>query len=90
ANPFQAAFASGAAFVFGGSLPLLVAFTIPIQNMISLQYVFAIAFLGLLGAIAAKAGGSSILRAVIRITFWGTVAMGLTGLIGHLFGVNVA
>ena len=52
-------------------------------------YVFAIIFLIILGALAAKTGGSSIGRAIIRITFWGTIAMGLTALVGYLFGVSV-
>ncbi len=89
ANPFQAALASGAAFVFGGALPVFVAFLGNLTRLIYLQYGFAIVFLILLGAIAAKAGGSNVSRAIIRITFWGTLAMGLTGLIGYLFGVNV-
>jgi VIT1/CCC1 family predicted Fe2+/Mn2+ transporter len=50
-------------------------------------YGFAIFFLIVLGILAAKTGGSSIGRAIVRITFWGTVAMGLTALVGHLFGV---
>ena len=52
-------------------------------------YGFALFFLIVLGALAAKTGGSSIIKAIIRITFWGTVAMGLTALVGHLFGVNL-
>ncbi len=48
-------------------------------------YGFALFFLIILGAVAAKTGGSSIRKAVIRITFWGTVAMGLTALVGYLF-----
>ena len=90
ANPFQAAIASGAAFIFGGALPVVVAFFGNLNSMIYLQYGFAIAFLILLGAVAAKTGGSSVWRAVLRITFWGTLAMGLTALIGYLFGVNLA
>ncbi len=89
ANPFQAAIASGAAFVFGGSLPVIVAFMGQLHQMVYLQYIFAIVFLAILGAVAAKTGGSKIWRAVIRITFWGTLAMGATALIGYLFGVNV-
>jgi VIT1/CCC1 family predicted Fe2+/Mn2+ transporter len=57
--------------------------------MVYSLYGFAIFFLIILGALAAKTGGSDILKAVIRITFWGTVAMGLTALVGHLFNVNV-
>lgn len=89
ARPIQAALASGAAFTVGGILPLLVTLFSPLQSMEYLLYGFAIAFLAILGAVAAKAGGSSILKAIARITFWGTIAMGLTALVGYLFGVTV-
>ncbi len=90
ANPIQAAFASGAAFTVGGVLPLLVSIFLPLKHMEYYLYGFAIIFLILLGALAAKAGGSSIIKAIIRITFWGTAAMGLTALVGYLFNVSVA
>lgn len=90
AKPIQAALASGFAFTFGGILPLFVVLFFPVKNMEYALYLFAIIFLALSGAIAAKAGGSSIPKAVLRITFWGTVAMGLTALVGYLFGVNLA
>lgn len=89
ANPIQAAIASGAAFTVGGSLPFIVALLAPLTGLEYYLYIFATIFLITLGAIAAKAGGSSIMKAVIRITFWGTVAMGLTAFVGYLFGVNV-
>ena len=89
AKPIQAAFASGAAFTIGGILPLLVALFMPLQNMEYYLYGFATFFLIILGALAARTGGSSIGKAIIRITFWGTIAMGLTALVGYLFGVNV-
>lgn len=89
ANPIQAAFASGASFTIGGLLPLLVTLVLPLENLEFSLYGFSIIFLVLLGGMAAKTGGSNIGRAVIRITFWGTIAMGLTALVGHLFGVNV-
>jgi len=89
AKPIQAAFASGAAFTVGGVLPLLVAFFMPLRHMEYYLYGSAILFLIILGALAAKAGGSSIGKAIVRITFWGTIAMGLTALVGYLFGVNL-
>ena len=89
ANPIQAALASGASFVLGGILPLLVTVFMPLKNMEYWLYAFATIFLIILGAIAAKTGGSSVVRAIIRITFWGTVAMGLTALVGYLFGVSL-
>ena len=89
AKPFQAALASGAAFVIGGTLPLVVAIFGNLSQMIYLQYGFAILFLVTLGSVAAKTGGSSILKAILRVTWWGTMAMGITALIGHLFGISV-
>jgi len=89
AKPIQAAFASGAAFTVGGILPLLVALFLPLRSMEYSLYGFALFFLVILGALAAKTGGSSISKAIIRITFWGTVAMGLTALVGYLFGVAI-
>ena len=89
ANPIQAALASGAAFTLGGVLPLLVALFFPIEGMEYALYGFSIVFLVVLGIIAAKTGGSSIPKAIVRITAWGTIAMGITALVGYLFGVNV-
>lgn len=89
AKPIQAAFASGTAFTVGGILPLLVALFMPLRSMEYSLYGFAIFFLILLGALAARAGGSSIVKAIIRITFWGTMVMGLTALVGFLFGINL-
>jgi VIT1/CCC1 family predicted Fe2+/Mn2+ transporter len=80
ANPIQAALASGAAFTVGGLLPLLVVLFAPLSGM---------EFLMLLGATSAKAGGAKVTKAIIRITIWSTLAMGLSGLVGYLFGVSV-
>ncbi len=85
----QAAFASGLAFTVGGILPLMVSIFLPLKNLEYYLYSFAIVFLIILGSLAAIAGGSSVIKAVVRITFWGTIAMGLTALIGYLFGVNM-
>lgn len=89
AKPIQAAFASGLSFTVGGMLPLIVTLFLPVKSLEYYLYGFAIFFLVILGALAAKTGGSSIVKAVIRITFWGTVAMGITAFVGYLFNVNV-
>ena len=89
ARPIQAAVASGAAFTAGGVLPLLVALLAPVARMEYFLYGFTIISLILLGTIAAKTGGSNILKAVLRIVIWGTIAMGLSALVGYLFGVKV-
>ena len=89
AKPLQAAVASAAAFITGGLLPFAIALFAPLKNMVVYQYVFAIIFLALSGAVAAKAGGSNTLKAVFRITIWGTLAMVLSALVGYLFNINV-
>ncbi len=89
ANPIQAALASGASFLVGGVLPLLVILFAPIIGMEYWLYGCTIIFLMILGAMAAKTGGSNVLKAIVRITVWGTIAMGLSALVGYLFGINV-
>ena len=89
ANPLQAAMASGAAFTLGGALPLLVALFFPLGKMEFALYGSAIIFLIVLGIIASKTGGSKPFKSVARITIWGTLAMGLTALVGYFFGVSV-
>ena len=89
AKPIQAAFSSGAAFTVGGLLPLFVTLFMPLKTLEYSLYGFAILFLIILGGLAAKTGGSSIRKAIFRITFWGTIAMGLTALVGYLFNVNI-
>ncbi|MDB4286173.1 VIT family protein [bacterium] len=89
AKPLQAAWASGTAFSVGGILPLLVVLFMPLVHMEYYLYGFAIFFLIILGVMSARAGGSGITKAIIRITFWGTVAMGLTAIVGHFFGVGL-
>lgn len=88
ANPIQAALASGAAFTIGGVFPLLVILFAPVEGLEYFLYGFTILFLIVLGIIAAKTGGSSIKKAVLRIAIWGTIAMGLSALVGYLFGVR--
>ena len=85
AKPLQAALASGTAFTAGGLLPFLLAIFAPIHQMVIYQYVFSLIFLALLGYIAAKAGGSSKTKGILRICFWSTIAMGITAIIGYLF-----
>jgi VIT1/CCC1 family predicted Fe2+/Mn2+ transporter len=85
----QAALASGTAFVVGGLLPTLTTILLPVNGMEYYLYGFAIVFLVILGVVAAKTGGSSIRKAIVRVTLWGTIAMGLSALVGYLFGVNI-
>jgi VIT1/CCC1 family predicted Fe2+/Mn2+ transporter len=89
AKPLQAAVASFGSFALGALLPCIVSFLAPIKEMVYFQYGFSIIFLMILGAVSAKTGGSKMGIAVLRICFWGTVAMGITALVGHFFGVNI-
>lgn len=88
AKPMEAALASAASFIIGGLLPLLVSIFAPIKLMVIYQYGFSIIFLALSAVIAAKAGGSNRIKAVMRICFWGTAAMLMTAVVGYLFGVK--
>lgn len=89
-KPLQAAVASAASFIVGGVLPLLVAIFASVYKMIYYQYGFAIIFLAFSGILAAKAGGSSILKSALRICIWGTIAMAMSAFVGHLFGVQAS
>lgn len=89
ANPVQAALASGASFTIGGALPLLAVLFAPSVGLEYWLYGFTLFSLMVLGAISAKTGGAKVGSAVLRITVWGTIAMGLSALVGYIFGVNV-
>jgi VIT1/CCC1 family predicted Fe2+/Mn2+ transporter len=89
ARPIQAAFASAATFAAGAALPLAVAAAAPTAHIIVLVAIASLVCLGLLGSIAARAGGASMARGASRVTFWGVVALAATALIGRLFGASV-
>ncbi|SKB64116.1 Predicted Fe2+/Mn2+ transporter, VIT1/CCC1 family [Soonwooa buanensis] len=89
AKPLQAAVASFLSFLSGAALPMILAIFAPESEMVYYQYGFSIVFLMILGAISAKTGGSNIGIAMARICFWGTVAMLVTAIVGHVFGVNL-
>jgi len=89
ANPVQAALASAAAFATGAVLPLGVAWVTPMSALIAAVSATSLLFLALLGGIAARAGGASIVTGALRVTFWGALAMAATAGIGRLFGTAV-
>jgi VIT1/CCC1 family predicted Fe2+/Mn2+ transporter len=90
ARPVQAALASAAAFATGAVLPLGVAWATPMSGLIVIVSTTSLVFLALLGGIAARAGGASIVTGALRVTFWGALAMAATAGIGRLFGTAVA
>ncbi|MSQ91505.1 MAG: VIT family protein [Gammaproteobacteria bacterium] len=87
ARPVQAAIASALSFAVGAALPLLTVVIVPHAMMLSLVATLSLAFLALLGGIAARVGGARISIGAIRVTFWGALAMALTAAVGSLFGV---
>lgn len=87
AHPVQAALYSAATFTLGASLPLMVAWLTPVTSLPFAVALFSLVFLALLGSIAAHAGGASRITGAIRVTFWGALAMVLTALVGHIFGL---
>lgn len=90
ARPIQAALASAASFSVGAALPLLMVVLFSGAALSIAVTLSAIAFLALLGGVGAKLGGASVVRAIIRVTFWGAFAMAATAGIGSLFGTAVS
>jgi VIT1/CCC1 family predicted Fe2+/Mn2+ transporter len=86
ARPVQAAFASAGSFAVGAAMPLLVTAMAPSAGLIPLVSGTSLAFLALLGGLAARAGGAEVSMGAIRVTFWGALAMALTASVGWLFG----
>lgn len=89
ARPVQAAFASAGSFAGGAVLPLLLVVVVPGSALIWAVAGGSLCFLAVLGWLAASAGGSPRLKSVVRLTFWGALAMGLTAGVGALFGAKV-
>ena len=87
AKPLQAALASATAFTIGAALPLLSAWLAAQQYLAQTVAGSSLIFLMLLGGLAARSGGASIAKGIIRVTFWGGLAMAVTAAVGSLFGV---
>ncbi len=89
ARPVQAALTSAATFAVGAAMPILTVLVSPPGTLVPVVGIASLAFLALLGAVGAKAGGADVLKATARVTFWGALAMGLTAGIGAIFGTVV-
>ena len=89
ARPVQAAFTSAATFTIGAALPLSIVIVAPFALIVPIVALASIAFLALLGGVGARAGRAPPLKAVLRVTFWGALAMGLTAVIGRIVGTVV-
>lgn len=89
ARPVQAALASAAAFSVGAAMPLAMVLISNPKNIIALVSAASLAFLVLLGVLAARVGGANPWRGAVRVGFWGALAMAVTAGIGSLFGAVV-
>jgi len=87
AKPVQAAVASAATFSVGAEAPLLMVTVSPRNLFIPIVSVTALLLLALLGGLAASVGGAPIAKAVVRVGFWGALAMAATAAVGWVFGV---
>lgn len=86
ARPVQAALTSAATFSVGAALPLATVLIAPAGQLPLVVAMASLAYLALLGAVGAKAGGASVMRASARVTIWGAIAMALTAGIGKAVG----
>jgi vacuolar iron transporter family protein len=89
ARPVQAALTSAATFTTGAAMPLAMVVLAPLAKLVVIVSLASLAFLALLGAVGARAGGAPVLKAVVRVTFWGAFAMAVTAAIGRLVGTAI-
>lgn len=89
ARPIQAALTSAATFSVGAAMPLVMVLLTPRSFLVAGVSIASLVFLALLGGIGAQAGGANVIRATLRVTFWGALAMALTAGIGAIFGTVV-
>jgi vacuolar iron transporter family protein len=86
ARPVQAALTSAVTFAFGAAIPLLIAIASPMARIPWVVSAGSLVALAVLGAAGAQTGGAGVLRPMLRVTFWGAIAMGATAAVGRLVG----
>ena len=86
ARPTQAALASAVSFAVGAAAPAILVALLPVRDMTLSVVGVTLGLLLVLGGLAARLGGASVLRGALRVAFWGAVAMGFTALVGHVLG----
>lgn len=86
ARPVQAAVTSAMTFKLGALPPLIAAVLVPRASMVWVVAAMSLVLLASLGAIGARIGGAPIVRAVVRVTFWGAMALVVTAVVGKLVG----
>lgn len=90
ARPVQAALTSAATFATGAALPLVMSMVLPQHYLAWGVSLASLGFLAGLGAVGAKLGGAPAVRAAVRVTFWGALAMAITAGVGALVGPALA
>lgn len=89
ARPLQAALASATSFSVGAALPLLATIVSPASGIAITVTLSALASLALLGVLGAITSGSPMIKSVVRIVFWGALAMAVTAGVGAIVGSAV-
>ncbi|RVQ65821.1 VIT family protein [Croceicoccus ponticola] len=89
ARPLQAAIASALTFTVGAAAPLLVVPFVPVHMLVPVVAVVSLVCLAVLGALGAKAGGAPLAPSILRVSFWGALAMIVTAVVGRAFGAVV-
>ncbi len=89
ARPLQAALASAGAFAVGALPPVILVVVLPLATVTLTVAGVTLGLLLVLGALAAQLGGAPRWRGAMRVGFWGAAAMGVTSLVGRLFGTAV-
>jgi VIT1/CCC1 family predicted Fe2+/Mn2+ transporter len=89
-SPMQAALSSFVAFAVGGMLPLLAVAGPWTEYRIQATVGSVVLALILTGYVGAKIGGAKSGRGILRNLIVSSMTMGITYLIGHLVGTNLA
>lgn len=89
-RPMQAAWISAASFAAFAVVPILALLVAPVALRIVLIAAASLASLAALGAFGGYLGGAPVLRASLRVTVGGALAMAITAAIGRLLGVSVS
>ena len=89
ARPLQAAFTSALTFTAGAAAPLLAVALTPTRLLVPAVAIVSLACLAILGSLGARAGRAPLAPSLLRVTFWGALAMLVTAGVGHLFGTTI-
>ena len=89
ARPVQAAVASAMSFAAGAVIPIVLVASVGEHHLIPILGGASLACLAVLGGLAARVGGASMIAGAMRVLLWGTLAMAVTAGVGAMFGTAV-